>query len=914
MNIWRKLAGRVRALFRKRQLDREMDAEMRAHLELRTQENIEAGMSAEEAWLAARRRFGPSESIKETCRDQRGLPWLENLLRDARFGARQLAKNPGFAAVAILTLAFGIGANTAIFALINVVLFKPVMAKHPEQLAGLYQQEKAGNNSGQWRHFSYLDYVDLRENKDVFSEMAAADFQLVSVRDGALSDTVGACFASANYFSLLGVSPALGRGFRPDEEDSSSPVAVLTHAFWQRLGGEASIIGRTLRLGGGFVTVVGVMPRGFTGNTLRAPALFLSLGALDMPNARQNGSTGRILGDRSQRRFSIFGRLNDGLSATGAAGRLAVLNSRFPQADPSEARERTLVSAIPDRFDDHAMPEQSGRQVTPVAVLAQGLTLLVLLITCLNLANMMLARGASRQKEIAVRLSLGAGRRRVLRQLLTEGFLLASLGAGAGALVSSWAASLLGTLAATRLGVELPLRGALVDWRLLSALGATCALATLFFSLGPALRLTRLDFNADLKRGPDADTAGRGRDLLRVKNLLAIGQMALVMALLVAAALFTRSAMNSVKANPGFEYGASFFVRLDERATGDADSQALAVVRDASERLAKLPGVESVSLASLVPFGPARSGCNVWPGPTPPGPEDRLVMTTYNCVGMNYFHTLGVSFLRGREFNRDEVETTNAPASVIINQKLAEQCWPGEDPIGKTLQLPPTGAGLAWRKAAVVGLVANVDWDLFDKEKPAEVYQPPAGRFAGACWQLHVRVAPGALAGPLMRACAGALSDFGSRVPTPEIRTLATAQRMSPQILLMEIGGVLFGLFGLVAVFLSFLGVYGLKAYEVARRVREIGIRTALGASAGDVVGMVLSESAGLALWGIGLGFALSLPLGLAARRFLYHVEILDPVSCLAVPLLLLAVATLAAWIPARAAARIDPMTALRAE
>ncbi len=843
-----------------------------------------------------------------------GLRWLENVAQDLRFGVRQLRKHPGFTAVAVVTLAFGIGANTVIFALINAALFKPVMARNPGQLVSLYQHDRGEAGAGQWRHFSYPDFADLRASRSVFGDLAAVEDQFVGVQNGDLNEILPVCLVSANYFALLGVPPVLGRGFLPDEDSSPAVAAVLTHAFWERLGADPAIIGRTLKLTRGYATIVGVMPRGFTGSRLLAPAAFLSLGAEDQLNAQPGQAAGRVLSEREQRRFCVVGRLLDGLNVKSASGGLAVLNGQFPTSDPNDPQARTLVCTAPDRFDYHEMPERVDLQALPIAALAQALTILILFIACLNLANMMLARGASRQKEIAVRLSLGAGRGRILRQLLTEGLLLASLGGGAGVLVASWAASLLGTIVAGRLGVELPSRDSLVDGRLFAALAAFSLLATLFVAFGPAWRLSRLDFNADLKGEADAATNGRGSGLLRMKYLLATGQMALIMTMLIAAALFARSAMKAVGANPGFDFGENFFVIFDLRVTSASEAQVAELIHDATERLSRLPGVASVSPALLVPFGPARSGSVVWPGLTAPGREDRLAQVTYNQAGANYFRTLGVALLRGREFNRAETESTAAPAAVIINQKLADQLWPGRDPIGQTLQVPNRTALGAWHAATVVGVVANVDWNLFDQQAPAEVYEPPAGHFSGARWNLHVRVAPGASAVALMAACREALSGLDSRSPTPEIRTLTTMQRTNPQALLMEVGGLLFGVFGAVAAFLSFVGIYGLKAFEVTRRTREIGIRVALGASRGGVTRMVLRESAGLACWGLGLGLLLSVAVSCGTRRFLYQVQPFDPATYLAVPLLLLTVALLAAWLPARRAAAVEPMEALRHE
>src|SRR5579883_1322436 len=490
-------------------------------------------------------------------------------MNDLKFAFRQLLKHPGFTAVAVLTLAFSIGANTAIFSLINTVLFKPVMAKRAGQLVALYQQERGGATPGRWRSFSYLDFADLRANHYAFSDMAAEDQAQVGFRDCGLNEIVPACVVSANYFSMLGVAPILGRGFLPDEETSPALVAVLTHAFWERLGGDPMIIGRTLKLSRGLVTVVGVMPAGFTGDRLLAPAMFLTLGAKEILNSQPNQPASHILNDRAERLFTIVARLNEGLNLSTVNGPLSVLTGIFPQADPREAQQRTLVCAPADRFDYHPQPEHLERQAFPIAALAQGLTLLVLFIACLNLANMLLARGEARRKEIAVRLSLGAGRTRILRQLLTEGLLLALLGGGAGVLISSWGARVLAAVVAHRTGMELPAFHSAVDWRLWTSLAGFSLTSMVFLALGPAVRLSRLDFNSDLKRTPGADSMAQGNDILRMKHLVAVGQMSLVMTMLIAAALFAHSAMNALRVNPGFNFGSNFYIRIDERQTAD---------------------------------------------------------------------------------------------------------------------------------------------------------------------------------------------------------------------------------------------------------------------------------------------------------------------------------------------------------
>lgn len=834
------------------------------------------------------------------------------MLNDLRYAIRMLLKNPGFTAVAVLTLALGIGANTAVFTLINAVLFKPMMARNPHQLVGVYQHEQrpGGDN---FRYFSYPDFTDLRADKEVFADLAAVDTARLGWQEGDLTQMTPAFLVSANYFSVLGIAPALGRGFLPEEETSATPVAVLTHAFWQRLGGDPSIIGRMLKLTRGDVTVIGVMPRGFTGDKLLPPALFLPLGMEETLQSSSGQPAEHILNDRGERRFTLIGRLKPGLNLANVGGALSVLNGRFPLADSKDTNRRTLVCTPPDRFDRHERPSDFGKTVIPVAALAQCLSILILFIACLNLANMMLARGAARKKEIAVRLAVGAGRRRILRQLLTEGLLLAFLGGAAGLLLSTWGTHLLATSLADVMMPEISGFNSIGDWRLLGALSAFSGLATLFFALGPALKLSRLDVNADLKRNQGEDTSSRRAGRLGARNALAIGQMALSLTLLIAAALFTRSAINALNANPGFDFGSHFYVTLDDSLTADTEAQTREMVRAATERLTAVPGVESVSHAIFVPFGPARMQRTVSSGVGKPSPEDPNMVATYNIVGVNYFRTLGIPLLRGREFEPREVESTNAPPVVIISQKLADRFWPGQDPLGGSLQVPAGGPGGPYKRAEVVGVVPDVAWSLFDKERPAEFYEPLGQRILNI-WRLHVRVASTANASTVMAACLKELRQLDSRMPITEARTLVAMQRNTPLVLLARLGGMLFGAFGAVAMGLSFLGVYGLKAYEVARRTREIGIRMALGARGRDVLSMLLRESAWLAVWGLGLGFLLSLAMGRLASRFLYQVPAFDPLTFAVIPVLLLAVVLIACSFPARRATKVDPMVALRHE
>ena len=430
----------------------------------------------------------------------------------------------------------------------------------------------------------------------------------------------------------------------------------------------------------------------------------------------------------------------------------------------------------------------------------------------------------------------------------------------------------------------------------------------------------RLDVNADLKQHAGDEVRGRREGRLGIQNALAVGQMALSLVLLVAASLFSRSAIKAVRANPGFEFSTNFYLTLKTSLIGDTESQARELVRAATERLASLPGVESVSPAMNIPFsqdhwvrGVQLAGAPRRSDAAATLKEGKDLPAIYNVVGMDYFDTLGIPLLKGREFERREVETTNAPPVAIISQNLADQLWPGEDPIGRSLQFPSDGPKRAPEVMTVVGVVPAVDWDIFEKTRPAGIYVPLGQKFIDNV-KLHVRVAPGVDPANLMLAAGKELRRLNPRIPLVEIKTLRAMHRDGMSVRIVRLGAILFGAFGLLAMFLCCLGVYGLRAYAVACRTREIGIRMAIGASSNAVLGMILGESAWLSALGLGLGFLLAGGLGRVAGQFLYQVPGLDPVTFAVIPPLLLVVVLFACWLPARRASKVDPMVALRYE
>ncbi len=906
MNWLHQLRLRFRALFQKEQLDAQMDEEMRSHIEMQTQENIEAGMKPEEARYAALRQFGRVEAIKETCRDQRGLPALETFWQDLRYGARQLRKNPGFTAVAVLTLALGIGANTAIFSLVNAVFFRPITAHEPDRLVSLFNQEK--ENPANFRFFSHPNFKSIQAESLLFEDVLAFAPGNVAVTDGELSRSVGAVFVSANYFSVLGVSPAQGRGFMPEEESSPTPVAVLSHAYWQRSGSDAGIIGQVIRLNNTAVTVVGVMPEYFTGTmALAAPAFFLPLGLLDPLTAQPGAPTPNTFTDRGAEKLSLVARLRPGLSSSELPARLSALSERLAQDFPAENGRHRLAAAGVSRLSHSNRPGERPAAAIPLAGFALAMALCLLLVACLNLANMMLARGSARRREIAVRLAVGAGRGRVLRQLLTEGLLLAVLGGLAGILLSVWATNALAALAGSGMRSDFLVFNPLPDARVFGASLGFCVLATLMFAFGPAWRLARVDVNADLKGNAAELPDGRGPRFFLLRNGLVVSQVALSLSLLVAGAMFARSALRALEADPGFSFGSNFYAQLRPQTAGYDEPRTRQLYRSVVDAVEALPGVEAASFGLSMPFGNSHYGTFLRLSDTQTG------FAYFNVVGMNYFRTLGVPLLRGREFTRAEVETTNAHRVAIVSQSLAERFWPGEEPIGRQLALGSARADGSRDTVEVIGVVPDLKRVLMDKQHDPFFYVP-YGQDYRPVMLLQVRVAPGVDPASLMHQTRELLRRLEPQLPVTALSTLREAHQTGDSVGALRLGARIFGAFGCVALVLAAVGLYGVKAYSVSRRTREIGIRMALGAASSNVLLMILGEGARLMAAGLGLGLLLAWAVGKLTARFIYDTDALDLPALSASVVVLLSAALLACWLPARRAAKVDPMVALRSE
>ena len=683
MSRLRDSAVRLVNLFRRERIERELDAELQAYLELDVEENIRRGMAPKEARRTALARLGV-ESVKEECRDVQRFRVAEDLWRDLRYGVRMVLKHPGFSATAIIVLALGIGANSAIFSIINAMLLKPLPIHRPGELVGVYVERTTA--PGGYRPFSYPNFQDLREQAAAFANLAAHNLTLVGIGDGEATRRVFADAVTANYFETFGVPLALGRAFTAAEEQPGAnlPVAIVSHDYWVREGRRPDVLGETILVNAEPLTIVGVAAAGFTGSSvLFRPEVWLPLGLYGTVVTQTLGSPIGSLRERDNYTFMVKGRLGPGHSVESVAPELEAIAARLSRAYPATNEDWTLRAApLPRLFMSTARPTTDG-QFAALSALVLGMAGVVLLIACLNLANMLLARGASRRREMAIRLSLGGGRGRVVRQLLTEGFVLSVGGGAVGLVVAVWAAGALVRSIESVLPFGVAVFGIGVDWRVLLGTLGFCLLGTLFFGLGPAWQMTRGDIVGDLKQQSNPEPR-RGRGLAAPRDLLIVGQVALSLALLTAGGLFLRGAVAASSADPGFAFERGLLLETDPSLAGYDEVQGRTVYRDLLPRLRALPGVDAVSMASMVPFGTFSESRMV----VPVGADDQGERAaSFNLVADDYFRALGLSMLRGREFTRAEAEGGSGSAAVIVDETLARALWPNADPLGQVVRL-----------------------------------------------------------------------------------------------------------------------------------------------------------------------------------------------------------------------------------
>ncbi len=863
------------------------------------------------------------------------------MIQDLKFAVRQLFKAPGFTIAAVIVLALGIGANTAIFSLVHTMLFQPLSYARPQEIVQVFSQDK--KNPKTFREFSYPTYVDIRERNSVFTDVMAYNVGLVGIGQKGETRRKFAALVSSNYFSVLGVAPTRGRAFLPEEEkpDSNRRVAIVSDGYWKKNDRDPRLLGSEIQINGLSFTVIGIMPEGFTGTMhLFGPEVWLPLGVYNQVVNDFQPDSKKTLSDRANPQLLVVARLKPGLSAAAAEPALKGLASNLEKAFPVEQKDQTLMTTPLSRFSTATSP-QDDDAIKKIGPMLLGMSIVVLLVACLNLANMLLARGTARRKEIAIRLAVGAARKRIVRQLLTEGLVLAVLGGIVGLGLGLWSSDLL----VASLGKMMPVDLVWLSGPNLSVLAATfafCVVGTLGFALGPALKLSRTAVVADLKEQAGEDVVRRRWKFLP-RNPLVVAQIALSLALLTAAALFIRGANKAAAADTGLRPAHSFLLEVDGSLIGQDQKRGQQLYRALSERFAALPGVEHASVSATVPFGMIsldravqRAGINPPPDAKPATAAEGLAYrTTFNSVGGDYFATVGLPILRGRTFTAAEATLPGGPAVAIIDEALAKRLWPEGDALGQHIQFAADGAvrakedgggggvGISRNNTGdikpgdaieVIGIVPPTLNALFEKQ-PRSIYLPFVRCFQSDVF-IYVRFAslPGGSESAAAELLRRTVREVDPALPVLSLKTFAQHLDSNFQLWIVRAGATLFSVFGALALGLAVVGLYGVKAYSVARRTREIGIRMALGAQRGAVLRMIMREGSIMLLCGVALGLLLAVAIGKILRGMLYEVGPLDPVAFTIAPLVLAAAAMIATWLPARRATRVNPMTALRGE
>jgi len=826
---------------------------------------------------------------------------MSTFLHDLKFGARLLAKTPAFTAVAALSLALGIGANTTIFTLVNAVLLNPLPVEDPSQLVSVWTTDER-NQSNQaafgFLQTSPMNFRDLRDKNEVFSGITGHVGVPLNITGGTgQPEQVFGELVTGNFFSVLGARPQVGRGFLADEDQTPGAklVAVLGYGEWQkRYGGDPTIVGRTINLNGNAFTVVGVMPQGFKGtNAIGAPALWVPY----MTYQQTTNGFFRELAEPNNRRglvFNMTGRLKPGISVQQAEANLKTIARQLEQEYPNENQGRsvTLVplaqATINPGFRDNIV-KAGGVLMTIVG--------LVLLIACANVANLLLARAAARQKEIAVRLSLGAGRGRLIMQLLTEGTLLALIGGAAGLLLAYWAQGLLWSfrppfLAADAIDLH-------PDMRVLLFTLAVSIATGMIFGLAPAIQASRPDLVVELKDKTSAPT-GSNR-LFSLRNLLVSAQVALSLVALIGAGLFLRSLQNAQQISPGFDAEHLAVLSFDLGAQGYTEERGRQFQQRVLERAAAVPGVQSASVASTVPLFAGGFARTVFLEGQDASDRRAGRLVQIAVVGSQYLETVGIPLLRGRTLS--ERDQPNTPNAVVINETMAKRFWPDQDAIGRRFKF----FGQDFFNE-VVGIAKDSKYNFIGEEETpfiyqatTQVYQPQLSLFVKAAQ-------PQAVLGTVR----GEIQQLDRNLPLTGVFTLNEifdqalwAPRMAASLLATFAG---------LSLVLSVIGIYGVMAYSVSQRTRELGIRMALGASRADVLRLVVFQGLRLTLMGVVIGLAASFAITRLVVSLLYSVSATDLVTFTVVPLLLAGAALVASYLPARRATRIDPMVALRYE
>jgi predicted permease len=883
-----KLGMRLRALRHGDEVHREISEEWQFHIDLRTEENIRRGMTPEEARQSAEQHFGNSAHIKDVSWDVRGGGLVETLWQDMRYGLRMLRKFPGFTVVAVLTLALGIGANTAIFSIVNAVLLRPLPYMQPNQLVDLNLKTEQSDQA----FVPYPSFLYWQRETHTLSAMGAWTDATINLTGTGMATRLGGRCVSANFFSLFGVRPILGRNFRPEDDRLGAAAVVLVNeGFWKdRLGASPSAIGKTLTLDGGHYTIIGVIPSTF--QFWSAAEIYVPIGQSENPSFDNSGPS-RVL--------QIIGRLAPGVTLAQARAEMNVIDRNRVVAHPESADTATGVTI-------HSLRQDVIGDLEPTLLLLLGAVGFVLLIACANVASLLLARSTARTREFAIRTALGAGRNRVIRQLLTESLLLFAIGGTFGTalaeLVTHPALTLLPTALPQMLRVS-------PDSHMLIFAVAISGLTGVLFGLIPAMRVSLPKLQETLKKGGRGIAAGRHV----TQSVLVVAEISLALVLLTGAGLMIRSMNRLWNVNPGFDSHNLMFFTVGFPPPSKPDPTAIRV-RDGElgTKLAALPGVESVSVChGALPMSGDWTIAPYWP-PNQPRPANGAVKDTAElyAVGADYFRAMRMGLRQGRTFNKQDIHS--APAVIIIDEHLARHLFANENPIGKRLDVGFLGV------AEIVGEVGHVKHFGLDADSSAQIQEQIYVPFSQlpdlfapmlanqATYILRTSVPPATLVDVMRHA----VSETNSQGIVYDVQTmdevLANSQRER------RFSLALLGPFAAIALVLSTVGIYGVISSLAAQRTAEIGIRMALGAQPWEILRMVIGQGGKLALTGITVGIVASFAFTRLIAKLLFGVRSDDPATFASVAILLALVSVAACYIPARRAMRVDPMVALRHE
>jgi putative ABC transport system permease protein len=846
-------------------------------------------------------------------------------MNDFRFAVRQLCKSPGFTSLAIVTLALGIGVNSAIFALVNGVVLRPMIPLRAKEVVGIFTARQ--NASHDYRQFSHTEYRDLRENgSDLFVDLAALEFGVAGIgRDHDIRRSF-AFLTSENFFSLMGVQPVRGRFYTAEEcrPNANIPVVVASYAFWKRMGGRNDFIGSNLQINGQPYTVIGVTPDGFSGvSALVAPDVWLPLGVhSSLGSAFADSETLHDLAEPKNYALNLTARLRPGMTIETAKSHLPALTQRFNAIQPSNAEgARELQIQKPSRFSISTSPEDDG-PVTLIGTLLMGMAGAVLLIASLNLANMLLARGTARSKEIALRLAVGASRWRIVRQLLCEGLLLAMCGGLVGLVVSVWCNDLLLHSLARLLGsmnfsFVVKLRP---DATVLAVTFLFCLIATMLFSLGPALKASKADLVNDLKQqvGEPA-RIGRFSRFFAPRHISVMAQIALSFMLLFSAGLFFRGALKASGLNPGFVAAGDLVTELDFSLIKKDPTEARRLIFAAIQRARDLPGVKTAAVGTMLPYGNFTNSRRIMSArealPTDPKAPDPGAGALFTAITPGYFDAIGVKLLRGRDFTQAEAENRDTPRVGIIDEEMAGKLFPNTEAVGQHIRYTQPPKDGSPNDLLVVGIVSSHRHDVQNDTLKRRLFVPLSQGYNGNVY-LHVRLATKdrQAVAAFISTMRQTLRSIDPDLPILSITPFVDLTEKSVGLWIVRLGALLFGVFGGIALVLAVVGVYGVKAYAVARRTREIGIRMALGAHRRDIFALIMRQGALQTALAVTIGLLLSLAAGRVLAQILYQVSPSDPFALVASGTMLAAAALLACFFPARRATHVEPLQALRTE